>query len=213
MSIRTIPQIAALALVLCNPLAHAQTAVTTAGMTQRTPAAATSIREFEPIPNVTSTSGAGKFNAGLIFLADQLDRNSNVDVRKRITVITSFANLNDLGESSSFGRLVGENLLHEMQVRNWAVSDLRLSRSMVINEAGEFSLSRDIKRVREALPAGQVLTGTYTDTADGVLLSARIIDLATGEVVSTAQTRFARDRFVAGLIDKPRALPVIALTR
>ncbi len=205
MSIRTIPQVTALALVLCSPLAHAQTA--------STPAAATSIRGFEPIPNVTSTSGAGIFNAGLIFLADQLDRNANVDVRKRITVITSFANLNDLGESSSFGRLVGENLMHEMQVRNWAVSDLRLSRSMVINEAGEFSLSRDIKRVREALPAGQVLTGTYTDTADGVLLSARIIDLGTGEVVSTAQTRFARDRFVAGLIDKPRALPVIALTR
>jgi len=205
MSIRTIPQVTALALVLCSPLAHAQTA--------STPAAATSIRGIEPIPNVTSTSGAGIFNAGLIFLADQLDRNANVDVRKRITVITSFANLNDLGESSSFGRLVGENLMHEMQVRNWAVSDLRLSRSMVINEAGEFSLSRDIKRVREALPAGQVLTGTYTDTADGVLLSARIIDLGTGEVVSTAQTRFARDRFVAGLIDKPRALPVIALTR
>jgi len=213
MSIRTIPQFTALALVLCSPLAHAQTAGTPAGMTQHTAAASASIREFEPIPNVTSTSGAGIFNAGLIFLADQLDRNSNVDVRKRITVITSFANLNDLGESSSFGRLVGENLLHEMQVRNWAVSDLRLSRSMVINEAGEFSLSRDIKRVREALPAGQVLTGTYTDTADGVLLSARIIDLGTGEVVSTAQTRFARDRFVAGLIDKPRALPVIALTR
>ena len=203
MSIRTITQVTTLALVLCSPLAHAQTASTPAG----------SMRGFEPIPSVSSTSGAGTFNAGLIFLADQLDRNANVDVRKRITVITSFANLNDLGESSSFGRLVGENLLHEMQVRHWAVSDLRLSRSMVINEAGEFSLSRDIKRVREALPAGQVLTGTYTDTADGVLLSARIIDLGTGEVVSTAQTRFARDRFVAGLIDKPRALPVIALTR
>jgi len=211
MSIRNITQHAALALVLCSPLAHGQSAFLTSGATGATPAA--TARKFEPISNVISSSGAGMFNAGLIFLADQLDRNSTVDVRKRVTVISSFANLNDLGESSSFGRLVGENLLHEMQVRNWAVSDLRLSRSLVINEAGEFSLSRDIKRVRETLPAGQVLTGTYTDTADGVLLSARIIDLATGEVVSTAQTRFVRDRFVAGLIDKPRALPLIALTR
>lgn len=208
MSIRKVSQLTALLLVLCSPLVHGQTAASTAGV-----ASASNVREFEAIPNVISGSGAGVFNSGLIFLADQLDRNATVDVRKRVTVITSFANLNDLGESSNFGRLVGENMLHEMQVRNWAVSDLRLSRSLVINEAGEFSLSRDIKRVREALPAGQVLTGTYTDTADGVLLSARIIDLSTGEVVSTAQTRFVRDRFVTGLIEKPRALPVIALTR
>ena len=40
MSIRTIPQITALALVLCSPLAHAQTVVTPAGTAQSAPAAA-----------------------------------------------------------------------------------------------------------------------------------------------------------------------------
>ena len=168
---------------------------------------------YEPIQNMPSRSGAGIFNSGLIFLADQIDRNGVPEARKRMTVVTSFSNLNDLSESSNFGRLVGEHMLHELQVRGWTVTDMRLTRNLVVNEAGEFSLSRDIQRIRENLPAGNVLTGTYSLTPDGVLLNARVIDLATGEVLSTAQTRFAQDRFISSLVDKPRVLPIITLAR
>jgi len=168
---------------------------------------------YEPIQNTPSRSGAGIFNSGLIFLADQIDRNGVPEARTRMTVVTSFSNLNDLSESSNFGRLVGEHMLHELQVRGWTVTDMRLTRNLVVNEAGEFSLSRDIKRIRENLPAGNVLTGTYSLTPDGVLLNARVIDLATGEVLSTAQTRFAQDRFISSLVDKPRVLPIITLGR
>jgi TolB-like protein len=168
---------------------------------------------YEPIQSMPSRSGAGVFNSGMIFLADQIDRNGVPEARKRMTVVTSFSNLTDLTESSNFGRLVGEHMLHELQVRGWTVTDMRLTRNLVVNESGEFSLSRDIKRIRENLPAGNVLTGTYSLTPDGVLLNARVIDLATGEVLSTAQTRFAQDRFISSLVDKPRALPIVNLAR
>ncbi len=168
---------------------------------------------YEPILNQPSAIPAGIFNSGVIFVADQLDRNVAAESRTQSTVITSFVNLNNLAETSGFGRLVGEHLMHELQLRGWPVTDLRLTRDLIINESGEFSLSRDIKRLRETLPAANVVTGTYTLTNDGLLLSVRIMELSTGRLISTAQTRFVHDRFIASLVDKPRPVNVVNLTR
>jgi hypothetical protein len=103
--------------------------------------------------------------------------------------------------------------MHQLQIRGWNVTDVRMTRDLVINEEGEFSLSRELKRLRGSLLAGNIVTGTYTTTVDGVLLSVRVLDIASGQVVSTAQTRFLRDKFIASLVEKPKAVPVISLTR
>ena len=168
---------------------------------------------YEPILNQPSAIPAGVFNSNMIFVADQLDRNVATESRTQATVITSFVNLNNLAETSPFGLLVGEHLMHELQMRGWPITDLRLTRDLIINETGEFSLSRDMKRLREKLPAVNVVTGTYTVTHDGLLLSVRVIELSTGHVLSTAQTRFAHNRFIASLVDKPRPVNMVSLTR
>lgn len=169
--------------------------------------------KYEPIVIQHSASPSGVFNSGMIFVAEQLDRNVKPEARALSTLVTSFADLNNLGESSAFGRMVGEHLMHELQLRGWGVSDVRLSRELIVNDAGEFSLSRDIKRLRESFPAANVVTGTYTSTIDGILLSVRVIDMSTGALVSSAQTRFSRDRFMASLVDKPHPMAVVKLTR
>lgn len=168
---------------------------------------------YDPIRIQHSSSGAGIFNSGVIFISDQIDRNVDPEIRKRPTVITSFADLNNLGESSNLGRLVGEHMMHELQVRGWNVADIRLTKDLIINDSGEFSLSRDIKLLREAFPLSNVVTGTYSVTGEGVLMNIRVIDSASGRVVSTAQTRFIRDVFVASLIDKPVVYPTVRLRR
>jgi hypothetical protein len=87
------------------------------------------------------------------------------------------------------------------------VSDIRLSKNLIINDSGEFSLSRDLRRLRDLMPAANVVTGTYTATKDGVLLNIRVLNLETGRIVSSAQTRFVRDRFMAALVDKTPVVP------
>lgn len=164
------------------------------------------------IVSMPSGTAAGTFNSGMIFIAEQLDRNVDPTMRVRPTVITSFVNLNDLGESSALGRLIGENLTHELQVRNWAVADIRLTKSLIINQGGEFSLSRDIRQLRESYPVSNIVTGTYSSTSDGVLLNVRIIDSTNGWVISSAQTRLLRDRFIASLVDKPAQAPMVNLS-
>ena len=162
---------------------------------------------YEPILNQPSAIPSGLFNAGVIFIAEQIDRNVSPDDRQLATVVNSIVDLNNLAETSAFGRLVGEHLIHELQVRGWPVSDIRLSKNLIINDSGEFSLSRDLRRLRDLMPAANVVTGTYTVTKDGILLNIRVLNLETGRIVSSAQTRFVRDRFMASLVDKAPVVP------
>jgi TolB-like protein len=168
---------------------------------------------YEPIVVQRSGTPAGMFNSGMMFLTEQIERNAHPEVRTRPTVITSFVDLNNLGETSALGRLMGEHFMHQLQIRGWNVTDMRMTRDLIINEEGEFSLSRELKRLRGSMSAANVVTGTYTLTVDGILVSVRVLDLASGQVVSTSQTRFLRDKFISSLVDKPRPAPVVQLTR
>ncbi len=170
---------------------------------------------YEAVTSQRSASPSGIFNSGIIFVADQLDRIYHSNQRSRPTVATTFVNLDNLNETSGLGRLAAEHLMHELQVRSWAVRDIRLTKELVINENGEFSLSRDIKHLHAAYPVANIVTGTYSVTGDGVLLSVRIIDSSSGQVIASAQTRFLRDRFISSLLDKgakPHVAPTIRLT-
>lgn len=169
--------------------------------------------QYEPIVVQRSGTPAGMFNTGMMFLTEQIERNAQPDSRMRPTVITSFVDLNNLSETSALGRLMGEHFMHQLQIRGWNVTDMRMTRDLIINEEGEFSLSRELKRLRGSYSAANVVTGTYTVTMDGVLINVRVLDLASGQVVSTAQTRFLRDKFISSLVDKPRPAPVVQLTR
>lgn len=168
---------------------------------------------FEPIMTPNSSLPSGVFNASMMFLAEQLDRNVAVDMRQRPTIVTNVVTLNALNETSPLGRLISEHLMHELQVRSWAVMDIRLAKELMINDQGEFTLSRDAKKLRDNMPALNVITGTYTATTDGVLVSVRAVDLPSGRVLSTAQTRLARDKFTLGLLEKAQPAPAAALAR
>lgn len=197
--------VAAALSVAALPPALAQSVHLASPATLLSPAAATVHQRegFEPMASHTSASPSGQFNSGIMFVADQLDRILQVDLRRRPTVVTSIVSLDDLAQTSPLGRLVAEHLMHELQLRSWAVTDIRMTGSVAVSESGEFSMSRSGRDRREAGPAANLVTGTYTSTDDGVLLSVRIVDAASGHVLSSAQTRLMRDRFVATLVDKP----------
>lgn len=167
---------------------------------------------YEPLVPQGASSSPGQFNAGMMFLADQLDRILLADLRRRATVVASIVSLDELSQTSPLGRLVAEHLMHELQLRSWAVTEMRLAQAVSVQDAGEFSLTREAKALREAPAPANIVTGTYASTAEGVLLSVRIVDAASGHVLASAQTRLLRDRFIAALVDKPRPLvaPVLS---
>jgi len=143
---------------------------------------------------------AGNFNARVIFMADQLERNLDRKNLANTFIVTSFANLNKLSETTSFGRLVSENLIHELQVRRWQVFEVRLTKDIIINESGEFSLSRDIKKLKDLYKIGGIVTGTYSVTGNNIIVNARVIDINSGIVVSSAQSHMPVNWFTDNLL-------------
>lgn len=147
-----------------------------------------------------SQTVAGRFNAQMIFLADQIERNVERETLQNTFLVTSFTNLNRLSETSAFGRLVAENMIHELQVRKWKVFELRLTNGVAINDAGEFSLSRDINKIKDSYKVGGIVTGTYSVADNHVVVNARVIDIETGLVASSAQAHMPVNWFTEALL-------------
>lgn len=157
-------------------------------------------RLTKPIVIQPGRTPAGRFNARMIFLADQLERNVDRKSLDNTFVVTSFSNLNRLSETSGLGRLIGENLIHELQVRRWQVFEIRMAKDIAINDSGEISLTRDDNRIRNAFKLGGVVTGTYSMAGRDIIINARVVDIDTGMVISTAQTHLPVDLFTEMLL-------------
>lgn len=146
------------------------------------------------------SSSAGSFNSNTMFLAAQLDANTDAVIRGNITFITTITDLNTLSQSVPMGRLISEHLAHHLKVRGWKITEPRLTKDVQITPAGEFVLSRDPALLNSNFGAHNVLTGTYAVTGDGILVNLRIVDFQSREVISTAQTRIPLDPFTASLL-------------
>jgi len=166
----------------------------------------------EPIGVLESGSTVGRFNARMIFLADQIERNAERKSLSNTFIVTSFVNLNKLSETTPFGRLVAENIIHELQVRKWQVFEVRLTKDIVINETGEFSLSRDIKKLRDQYKIGGIVAGTYSVSGGHIIVNTRVIDINTGLVVSSGQIHMPVTWFTDELLfhdDHLKAMKVV----
>lgn len=146
-----------------------------------------SAKEYEKIFIQQSGHPIGNLNAMIIFMADQLDINNDSKYFSQPTIVSSFVSLDDLKASSKFGRLLAESLIHELQVRNWTVVEIKMAKTMAINSRGEFTLSRNVNEIRKKYRARSVVTGTYTVSADTVIVNAKVLNIDSGIVLSTAQ--------------------------
>jgi TolB-like protein len=154
----------------------------------------------EPLVVQQSRTTAGSFNSQMIFMADQIERNLDRKSPQDAFIVTSFSNLHNLSETSALGRLISENLIHELQVRKWRIFEVRLTKDVIINETGEFSLSRDIMKIKELYKVAGIVVGTYSITGGHVFVNARVIDINSGIVVSSAQIHMPVNWFTESLL-------------
>lgn len=73
-------------------------------------------------------------------------------------------------------------------------------KSVLINERGEFTLSRDIKHLRDEYRINGVVSGTYVESDGSVIVNARIMDIDSGLVVSSGQVQIPANWFTDGLL-------------
>lgn len=156
---------------------------------------------------------ADSFEDGIISIAQQLEQNMVMAPLKSKLMIANFVSLQDLNETSSFGRLASANLMHELQIRNWNIMDPLFTRDLYIGPSGEFTLSRDPKRLPASLPSFEIIAGTYQATTDSIILNVRMLNAHTSSVISTAQVTFPKSRMISSLVAQPPVMPILSLTR
>ncbi|GAB4403810.1 MAG: hypothetical protein OHK0048_22980 [Rhodoferax sp.] len=160
------------------------------------------------LPIIAANTAPGKFAARMILLADQLERNVDLKLANASYMIGSFLDLNNLNSTSPMGRLIAENLMHELQVRNWRIFEPRLMKNFLINEGGEFVLSRDVKQLRDRYSITGVVAGTYSVSNDYTVINARVVNIDTGLVVSSGQIQIPSSWYANGLMAESTNRPM-----
>jgi TolB-like protein len=121
-------------------------------------------------------------------LADNLEHHlvRHVDRAKTI-LFTSFVELDQLNTSSTFGRLLGEQVASRFSQHGYTVVELKLRQhSMIISEdTGELVLSRNLRDIRTDQDAQAIIVGTYTLLKDSIILGVKLISTLDGSLLST----------------------------
>ncbi len=130
----------------------------------------------------------GSDTFGARFMAYNLRANLRApDVFGAPIVVTTFVDLNNLNQSSVFGRVLAEQLLDELHKAGFTLSEIRKGRDIFMKEAlGEMILSRNARDVLAKSSARAVIAGTYVVTTKSVIINARLLDINSPLVLSSS---------------------------
>ena len=101
-------------------------------------------------------------------------------------LVASFVNLDALNESSTFGRVVAEQITSRLKQRGYTIIEMKLRTNVFIKEgSGEFLLSRELTEISTKHDAQAVVVGTYAVAADKVYLTTRLVNAKDSCVISS----------------------------
>jgi TolB-like protein len=117
-------------------------------------------------------------------------------------IVASFVNVNNLEESSSFGRIIAEQIVSRFVQRGRTVIELKLRQnSLFIREGqGEFMLSRDVREISKTYNASAVVVGTYADGGERLYVSARIVRPIDNVIISAYDAGIPMDPIAMGIM-------------
>ncbi len=160
---------------------------------------------FSPFPFTDAQNySVGRFKT--TYLADQIHAYYRGSIRGPIAVAT-FVELDDLYGSSTFGRLLSEQLMSELAMKGYNVIELRKSDALqIMSNEGELALSRDTKTLRALQDVSGIVVGTYVSSPVRVYVNARLIDPATSYVVSAGTIEMGKTQEISRLL-RSNAVP------
>ena len=101
-------------------------------------------------------------------------------------IVTTLANLDDLNQTSSLGRLISEHLATRLTQRGLNVAELRLTSKVYVRAStgGEMMLSRDVREIAANYSAQAVVVGTYSLASDYVYINLKLIESGQNRVIA-----------------------------
>lgn len=101
-------------------------------------------------------------------------------------IAASFADVNNLTQSSTFGRMASQNLVSAFVIEGYSFVEMLMRSSVYIDQReGEFLLSREVADISAQHNAPIVLVGTYAVADDNVFVTARLIRTADNVIIAS----------------------------
>lgn len=107
--------------------------------------------------------------------------------RSKPLIVASFVNIDDLLDTSTFGRMAAEQVGSRFAQHGYKVSELKLRTTNIFIEQrrGELALSRELKNISTEHNAQAIIAGTYAKAADVVYVTAKIIRASDGTIIAS----------------------------
>jgi TolB-like protein len=101
-------------------------------------------------------------------------------------IAASFADVNNLTSSSTFGRMASQQLVSAFVIEGYSFVEMLMRNSVYVDRReGEFLLSREVADISTEHNAPVVLVGTYAVGDDNVFVTARLIRTADNVIIGS----------------------------
>jgi hypothetical protein len=119
--------------------------------------------------------------------ANNLIRMAGSQINPSANIIAaSFADIDNLMQSSSFGRVTSQQLVSQFAASGYSVVDMLLRNNVYISQdQGEFLLSREVSQISAEHNAQVVLVGTYAVGSSNVFVTAKLIRASDSVIVAS----------------------------
>ena len=127
-------------------------------------------------------------NSAIADISRQLNLTQDINRVDDKVVVTSFVNLENFKKTTKFGHILSESMINELNKYNFKVLDYRGRDNLLVNQNGEFYLTRDASKLKDEIENANILVGTYSNfDLNSIMINVRILDFESGEVLATAK--------------------------
>lgn len=134
-------------------------------------------------------------------LARQLIANRREGAGEERLIFTTLVNLDDLRQTSKFGRTMSEAMATQLFQHGYGVVELRKAANIMVQaNNGEMVLSRDAARLASQYEANAIVAGTYSMTPKTVIINVKLLDVHSEEVLSVAGMELERSSAINYLL-------------
>ncbi|OQY43670.1 MAG: hypothetical protein DRR08_29405 [Candidatus Parabeggiatoa sp. nov. 2] len=123
-----------------------------------------------------SYEAADALLAGITDISQLQPREEGI-YRRQPILVTSFVNIDNLQESSTFGRVVAEQIGSRIAQQGYQMIEMKMRTSRIFVQArmGELVLSRELREISFQHDAYAVVVGTYAASKESVYVTAKLV--------------------------------------
>ncbi len=115
--------------------------------------------------------------------------------------VTTFVEIDNLYQSSTFGRILAEQLISELSMRGYNVIEIRMSDAVqIIEDQGELGLSRESNVIKGNQDISGLVVGTYAVSPNRVYVNSRLIDPRSSGILSVGSVEMKKTDEIATLL-------------